>query len=55
MLMFGALCIVTDYYTLIHHTKPFWLFFWFPIALVAASELPENPLSDKKSGATQGA
>ena len=29
---------------LIHHPKPFWLFFWFPVALVVASELPGHPL-----------
>jgi hypothetical protein len=47
--------MVTDGNTLINHPRPFWIFFWFPIAVAAAFELPENPLSDKKSGATQGA
>ena len=55
LLLFGALCMVTDGNTLINHPRPFWIFFWFPIAVAAAFELPENPLSDKKSGATQGA
>jgi hypothetical protein len=48
MLIFGALCIVTDGHTLIRHPKPVWIFFWFPIALVAASELPGNRLHDEK-------
>jgi O-antigen ligase len=48
MLLFGALCIVTDGHTLIRHPKPVWIFFWFPIALVAASELPGNFLSSEK-------
>jgi O-antigen ligase len=48
MVMFGALCMVTDGKTLIQHPKPFWVFFWFPIALVAASELPGNLLRDEK-------
>jgi O-antigen ligase len=48
MLLFGALCIVTDGHTLLRHPKPVWIFFWFPVALVAASELPGNPLHDKK-------
>jgi O-antigen ligase len=48
MLLYGTLCIVTDGNTLIRHPKPVWIFFWFPIALVAASELPGNPLSGEK-------
>jgi O-antigen ligase len=48
MVMFGALCMVTDGKTIIQHPKPFWIFFWFPIALVAASELPGNLLRDEK-------
>ncbi len=48
MLLFGALCMITDGHTLIRHPKPVWLFFWFPIALVAASELPGNPLGSEK-------
>ena len=50
MLVFGALCIVTDGYTLIDHPKPVWIFFWFPIALVAASELPGHSLNGEKQG-----
>jgi len=45
MLLYGIICMVTDGNTLIRHPKPIWLFFWFPIALVAASELPGNSLS----------
>ncbi len=42
MLLVGSLCMVTDGHTLINHPKPFWFFFWFPIALIAESELPSN-------------
>jgi O-antigen ligase len=48
MLLYGSLCIVTDGNTLIRHPKPVWIFFWFPIALVAASELPGNSLGGEK-------
>ena len=48
MLVFGALCMVTDGSTLIGNPKPFWFFFWFPIALIAASELPGSPLRDEE-------
>jgi O-antigen ligase len=44
MVLYGALCIVPNGNMLIHHVKPFWLFFWFPVALVVASELPAHPL-----------
>jgi O-antigen ligase len=44
MVFYGALCIGPNGNMLIHHVKPFWLFFWFPIALVVASELPGHPL-----------
>jgi O-antigen ligase len=46
MALYGALCIVLNGNMLIHHVKPFWLFFWFPIALVAASEIPGHSLHD---------
>ena len=52
MLLFGALCMVTDGKTLIQHPKPFWIFFWFPIALVAASELSGNFLRNEKHQTT---
>jgi O-antigen ligase len=48
MLLFGALCIVTDGNTLLRHPKPVWIFFWFPVALIAASELPGHSLSSEK-------
>ena len=35
MLIFGTICIATDGSTLLQHPKPFWIFFWFPIALCA--------------------
>lgn len=54
MVMFGALCMVTDGKTLIQHPKPFWIFFWFPIALISASELPGNLLRDEKRTTTGG-
>ncbi|MFO8084065.1 MAG: O-antigen ligase family protein [Desulfobacterales bacterium] len=38
-LFFGAFCIVTDGNILIQHPKPFWIFFWFPVALSGAYEL----------------
>ena len=44
MVLYGALCIAPNGNMLIHHPKPFWLFFWFPLALVVASELPGHPL-----------
>ncbi len=43
MVFYGALCIGPNGNMLIHHVKPFWLFFWFPLALVVASELPGHP------------
>ena len=52
MLVFGALCIMTDGNTLIRHPKPVWIFFWFPIALVAASELSGNLLGDERQATT---
>ena len=44
MVLYGALCIAPNGNMLIHHPKPFWLFFWFPVALVVASEIPGHPL-----------
>jgi len=46
MVLYGALCIVPNGNMLIHHVKPFWLFFWFPVALVVASEIPGHSLYD---------
>jgi O-antigen ligase len=37
--LYGGLCIVLNGNMLIHHPKPFWLFFWFPIGLILASEI----------------
>lgn len=39
---YGSLCIIADIYTLIQHPKPFWIFFWFPIALCIAFELEDE-------------
>jgi len=44
MVLYGALCIGLNGNMHIHHAKPFWLFFWFPLAFVVASELPSHPL-----------
>jgi O-antigen ligase len=44
MVLYGAICIGPNGNMLIHHPKPFWLFLWFPVALVVASELPGHPL-----------
>jgi O-antigen ligase len=44
MALYGALCMVLNGNMLIHHPKPFWLFFWFPVALVVASEMPGHHL-----------
>ncbi len=44
MILYGALAIVSNGNMLIHHPKPFWLFLWFPVALVASTEL-SNDLS----------
>jgi O-antigen ligase len=46
MVLYGAICIVANGNMLINHVKPFWLFFWFPIALVVASEIPGHSLHD---------
>ncbi len=45
MPLFAAICLATDLNKLILHPKPIWIIFWFPIALVAASELLGNSLS----------
>jgi O-antigen ligase len=42
MVLYGALAIVSNGNMLIHHPKPFWLFLWFPVALVASTELPND-------------
>jgi O-antigen ligase len=42
MILYGALAIVSNGNMLIHHPKPFWLFLWFPVALVAATELSDD-------------
>jgi O-antigen ligase len=44
MFLYGALFMVPHGNMLIHHVKPFWLLFWFPVALVVTSELPGHPL-----------
>jgi len=44
MVLYGALAIVSNGNMLIHRPKPFWLFLWFPVALVASTEL-SNDLS----------
>ena len=44
MILYGGLAIVSNGNMLIHHPKPFWLFLWFPVALVAATEM-SNELS----------
>ena len=44
MVLYGSICIGPNGNMLIHHPKPFWLFFWFPLALVVASEIPGHPL-----------
>jgi O-antigen ligase len=54
MVLYGALCIGPNGNMLIHHPKPFWLFFWFPLALVVASELPGHPLHDELETSTDG-
>ena len=42
MILYGALAIVSNGNMLIHHPQPFWLFLWFPVALVGTSELPSD-------------
>jgi O-antigen ligase len=46
MFLYGALCVVPNGNMLIHHVKPFWLFFWFPVALIVASDIPGHSLHD---------
>jgi O-antigen ligase len=59
MVLFGTLCMVTDGNMLIHHPRPFWLYFWFPVALVVASELLDHPSKEEferhKGGNTSAA
>jgi O-antigen ligase len=54
MFLYGALVIVPNGNMLIHHPKPFWLFFWFPVALVVASELSGHPLYGESETSTDG-
>jgi hypothetical protein len=54
MVLYGALIIAPNGNMLIHHPKTFWLFFWFPIALVVASELPGHPLHGEFETSTDG-
>ena len=54
MVLFGALCMVTDGNMLIHHPKPFWLFFWFPVALVVASGLVDHPSHGESKATREG-
>lgn len=39
MLVFGLACMLTDGNQLLTNPRPLWLFFWFPIALLAARQL----------------
>jgi O-antigen ligase len=61
MLVFGLVCMLTEGHQLISNPRPLWLFFWFPIALLAAKELtsrmhlPPRRLSehsDRREGET---
>jgi O-antigen ligase len=54
MVLYATLCIALNGNMLIHHVKPFWLFFWFPLALVVASELPGHPLHGEFETSTDG-
>jgi O-antigen ligase len=47
MALYGTLCIFLNGNMLIHHVKPFWLFFWFPIGLVLSSQISGYPLHDE--------
>jgi len=42
MILYGALAIISNGNMLIHRPKPFWLFLWFPVALVASTELSDD-------------
>ncbi|MEJ2363154.1 MAG: hypothetical protein P8075_08495 [Deltaproteobacteria bacterium] len=42
MTLYGVLTMVSNGNMVIHHPQPFWLFLWFPVALVGASELSSN-------------
>jgi O-antigen ligase len=42
MILYGALTIVSNGNMLIHHPKPFWLFLWFPLSLIASTEMPND-------------
>ncbi|MFZ7124649.1 MAG: O-antigen ligase family protein [Desulfobacterales bacterium] len=45
MVLFGFLCIITDGNLIIQHPKPFWIFFWFPIAIISALELKNKNIT----------
>ena len=42
LILYGALTIVSHGNMLIHHPKPFWLFLWFPLSLIASTEMPND-------------
>ena len=42
MILYGALTMVSNGNMVIHHPQPFWLFLWFPVALVGTSELSSD-------------
>lgn len=43
LFLYGALWIGPNGDILIHHPKPFWLFFWFPLALILAWQSGAHP------------
>ncbi len=51
MLLFGLVCMLTDGNQLLTNPRPLWLFFWFPIALLAARQQvrrAQHPASRKE-------
>lgn len=42
LLLYGLICVMTDNDKLLTHPAPIWLFFWFPIALLASKELKRS-------------
>jgi O-antigen ligase len=55
MILYGALAIVSNGNMLIHHPKPFWLFLWFPVSLVASTELSNYLSHGQVEIASEGA
>ena len=50
MLVFGLVSMLTEGHQLITNPRPLWLFFWFPIAVLAAKQLAPRAQHPAKGG-----